>query len=101
MPCRPLELRQPFIFYLGHLPAFTDARLARVLQQQLTDPVQYADMFARGIDPDLDDPTQCKGFVVVYTSTACAGVFAVTSLGGSVDNDGGSPLFRMTLQGSC
>lgn len=57
---RPLELRQPFVFYLGHLPAFADARLARVLQQPLTEPVHFADMFARGIDPDLDDPTQCE-----------------------------------------
>jgi hypothetical protein len=30
-----------------------------VLQQQLSEPAYYADMFARGIDPDLDDPTQC------------------------------------------
>jgi len=58
--CRPLELRQPFVFYLGHLPAFTDARLSKVLQQQLTEPAHYAEMFARGIDPDLDDPAQCK-----------------------------------------
>jgi hypothetical protein len=57
---KPLELRHPFIFYLGHLPAFTDARLARVLQQQLTEPADYATIFARGIDPDLNDPSQCK-----------------------------------------
>lgn len=57
---RPLELRQPFIFYLGHLPAFADARLAGVLQEPLTEPAPYADLFARGIDPDLDDPTLCE-----------------------------------------
>lgn len=60
MLCRPLQLRQPFVFYLGHLPAFCDARLIKVLQQPLTEPAHYADMFARGIDPDLDDPTQCE-----------------------------------------
>lgn len=60
MPCRPLELRQPFIFYLGHLPAFSDARLAKVLHQQLKEPGCYADMFARGIDPDLDNPSNCE-----------------------------------------
>eukprot|EP00775_Hariotina_reticulata_P001554 gene1554-1894_t len=58
---KPLELRHPFIFYLGHLPAFTDARVARVLQQQLTGPAAYATMFARGIDPDLNDPSQWTG----------------------------------------
>lgn len=52
--------RHPFIFYVGHLPAFTDARLARVLQQQLIQPAHFAVMFARGIDPDLEDPTQCE-----------------------------------------
>uniref|UniRef100_A0A383VXG0 Sulfatase-modifying factor enzyme-like domain-containing protein n=1 Tax=Tetradesmus obliquus TaxID=3088 RepID=A0A383VXG0_TETOB len=56
---QPLALRHPFIFYLGHLPAFTDARLARVLGQDLTEPQGFAVTFARGIDPDLDDPSKC------------------------------------------
>jgi hypothetical protein len=57
---QPLALRHPFIFYLGHLPAFSDARLARVLGQELTEPRGFAVTFARGIDPDLQDPTKCK-----------------------------------------
>jgi hypothetical protein len=57
---QPLALRHPFIFYLGHLPAFTDARLARVLGQGLTEPRGFAVTFARGIDPDLQDPTKCE-----------------------------------------
>jgi hypothetical protein len=57
---QPLALRHPFIFYLGHLPAFTDSRLARVLGQELTEPQDFAVTFARGIDPDLDDPTRCE-----------------------------------------
>lgn len=57
---KPLSLRHPFIFYLGHLPAFTDARLARVLRQGLTEPQGFAVTFARGIDPDLDNPLKCE-----------------------------------------
>ncbi|KAF6253337.1 hypothetical protein COO60DRAFT_1547347 [Scenedesmus sp. NREL 46B-D3] len=56
---QPLALRHPFIFYLGHLPAFTEARLAGVLGQELTEPQDFAVTFARGIDPDLEDPNNC------------------------------------------
>ncbi|CAO3589920.1 unnamed protein product [Absidia cylindrospora] len=73
---RPIALRHPFIFYLGHIPAFLDIMLTRhqadqemaMMENQfspqgktpLTEPAAYADIFERGIDPDMDDPTQCN-----------------------------------------
>eukprot|EP00172_Hildenbrandia_rubra_P001464 Plantae.Rhodophyta-Hildenbrandia_rubra.ctg20133.p1 GENE.Plantae.Rhodophyta-Hildenbrandia_rubra.ctg20133~~Plantae.Rhodophyta-Hildenbrandia_rubra.ctg20133.p1 ORF type:complete len:466 (-),score=62.31 Plantae.Rhodophyta-Hildenbrandia_rubra.ctg20133:878-2275(-) len=48
---RPILLRFPFIFYYGHLPAFT----SRVLHSQgfLKDSHNFEDMFERGMDPDI------------------------------------------------
>lgn len=73
---RPIDLRHPFIFYLGHTPAFLDIMLSRHQADQevsslehqrsssftssLTEPASFADIFERGIDPDMDDPTQCN-----------------------------------------
>ncbi|KAI8332910.1 hypothetical protein BC941DRAFT_402124 [Chlamydoabsidia padenii] len=72
---RPIALRHPFIFYLGHIPAFLDIMLSRHQADQelssveqsstsfscgLTEPTAFADIFERGIDPDMDDPTQCN-----------------------------------------
>ncbi|KAJ3333222.1 hypothetical protein HDU76_010380 [Blyttiomyces sp. JEL0837] len=56
---RPIALRHPYIFYLGHLPAFMDIQLSRCLSLPLTPPENYAEIFERGIDPDLEDPTKC------------------------------------------
>ncbi len=48
---RPIQLRHPFVFYLGHLPAFAWNQLAvAVLGQPPTGP--WDDLFAFGIDPD-------------------------------------------------
>ncbi|KAI9313300.1 hypothetical protein BX666DRAFT_766228 [Dichotomocladium elegans] len=61
---RPIALRHPFIFYLGHIPAFIDIQMSRNKADQgifpgsgLTEPAVYADIFERGIDPDMEDPT--------------------------------------------
>ncbi|KAI9485402.1 MAG: hypothetical protein EXX96DRAFT_544974 [Benjaminiella poitrasii] len=62
---RPIALRHPFIFYLGHIPGFLDIQMSRHQVDKelgntgLTEPKQFADIFERGIDPDMDDPTQC------------------------------------------
>lgn len=58
---RPIALRHPFIFYLGHIPCFLDLQLSRhdVDGLGLTEPAQFSEIFERGIDPDMDDPTQC------------------------------------------
>jgi ergothioneine biosynthesis protein EgtB len=53
---RPIRLRQPFLFYLGHLPAFAWNHLGlRVLGKTPFHPA-FDDLFARGIDP-LDTST--------------------------------------------
>lgn len=63
---RPLALRHPFIFYLGHIPSFLDIQLSRhqvdkeLGATDLTEPRSFAELFERGIDPDMDDPTQCN-----------------------------------------
>lgn len=55
---RPIHLRNPFIFYLGHLPSFTWATLSKL---HSLPPVHstYDQLFVRGIDPDVEDPTKC------------------------------------------
>lgn len=63
---RPIALRHPFIFYLGHIPSFLDIQLSRhhvdkeLGATDLTEPQSFADIFERGIDPDMDDPSQCN-----------------------------------------
>jgi ergothioneine biosynthesis protein EgtB len=51
LAAQPIALRQPFIFYLGHLPAFAWNQVGRgVLGRPSVDPA-LDDLFARGIDP--------------------------------------------------
>lgn len=57
---RPIALRHFFIFYIGHIPAFLDIQLSRALKEPYTEPAEYADIFERGIDPDMDDPSVCN-----------------------------------------
>ncbi|TPX50113.1 hypothetical protein SeLEV6574_g01073 [Synchytrium endobioticum] len=56
---KPIELRHPFIFYFGHLPAFVDIQLSRALNEPCTEPTYYTTIFERGIDPDIEDPSKC------------------------------------------
>lgn len=57
---KPIDLRNPCIFYIGHIPAFLDLQLSRATNAALTGPGQsYQEIFQRGIDPDVDDPSQC------------------------------------------
>jgi ergothioneine biosynthesis protein EgtB len=56
---RPVALRHPFIFYIGHLPAFAWIHvLTGVLGRPPAD-AAYDELFSRGIDPDVDDPARC------------------------------------------
>jgi ergothioneine biosynthesis protein EgtB len=51
---RPISLRNPIVFYEGHLPAFSViAFLRRGLDAPAIDP-RLEDLFARGIDPDSE-----------------------------------------------
>lgn len=56
---KPISLRQPFVFYLGHLPAFTANTLFQNVKPRPQTNAYYDDMFSRGIDPDVEDPTKC------------------------------------------
>jgi hypothetical protein len=55
---QPILLRHPFIFYLGHIPAFLDLHLHRSLGIPLSHPT-FSTLFERGMDPDVDDPSSC------------------------------------------
>ncbi|KAK4702985.1 L-histidine Nalpha-methyltransferase / hercynylcysteine S-oxide synthase, partial [Phenoliferia sp. Uapishka_3] len=46
------------LFYLGHIPAFAGIHLCRYFGEAPIEPAQFADIFERGIDPDIADPTQ-------------------------------------------
>ncbi|KAJ3161655.1 hypothetical protein HDU86_006425 [Geranomyces michiganensis] len=51
---RPISLRHPYIFYMGHIPAFLDIQLSRATDTPLTHPQHYAQIFERGIDPCME-----------------------------------------------
>lgn len=55
----PIELRHPYIFYVGHIPAFCDILLSRCLDQPFTPPDLYPKIFERGIDPVVENPDEC------------------------------------------
>jgi ergothioneine biosynthesis protein EgtB len=56
---RPIALRHPFIFYVGHLPAFAWNHVCRRLLDRPAFEPRLDEIFDRGIDPDVDDPTRC------------------------------------------
>jgi ergothioneine biosynthesis protein EgtB len=54
MLSKPIALRHPFIFYVGHLPAFAWNQICRgVLGWKSFNP-QFDELFSRGIDPDVE-----------------------------------------------
>ena len=55
LSARPIRLRQPFVFYLGHLPAFAWNQVCRgVLGCPSLHP-DFDALFERGIDPEDED----------------------------------------------
>ncbi|OQS01863.1 hypothetical protein THRCLA_05694 [Thraustotheca clavata] len=56
---KPIALRNPFLFYLGHLPSFLDIQVSKCLELELTEPAYFAEIFERGIDPDMEDSNKC------------------------------------------
>ncbi len=54
LQARPIGLRHPFLFYLGHLPAFAWNQISGVLGAGPLDP-EFDRLFERGIDPADDD----------------------------------------------
>jgi ergothioneine biosynthesis protein EgtB len=58
MLTRPIPLRHPFIFYVGHLPAFAWNHICRGVLGRASFQPYFDEIFDRGIDPDVDDPTK-------------------------------------------
>jgi len=56
---KPIKLRNACIFYLGHIPTFLDIQLTKATNLPPCEPSDYRRIFERGIDPDVDDPSQC------------------------------------------
>jgi hypothetical protein len=56
---KPIKLRNECIFYLGHIPTFLDIHIARATSGKPSDPAYFWKIFERGVDPDVEDPTQC------------------------------------------
>ncbi|KAI0648157.1 hypothetical protein C8Q79DRAFT_556266 [Trametes meyenii] len=56
---KPIDLRHICLFYCGHIPTFLSIHLSRLLKEPDTEPVEFKYIFERGIDPIVDDPTQC------------------------------------------
>lgn len=55
---KPIDLRHKCLFYLGHIPTFLDIHLTRALKGQHTEPEHFKDIFERGIDPHVEDPSK-------------------------------------------
>ncbi|KAG9245205.1 C-type lectin protein [Calycina marina] len=56
---KPIKLRNACIFYLGHIPTFLEMQLSKTTDLSPCEPFYYRKIFERGIDPDVDDPSQC------------------------------------------
>jgi len=56
---KPIKLRNECIFYLGHIPTFLDIHIARATGKKPSDPAYFWNIFERGVDPDVEDPTRC------------------------------------------
>lgn len=56
---KPINLRNCYLFYLGHIPTFLDIHLARATDGLPSEPSSYRNIFQRGIDPDVDNPEYC------------------------------------------
>ncbi|EGG01896.1 uncharacterized protein MELLADRAFT_110519 [Melampsora larici-populina 98AG31] len=57
---KPIDLRHICLFYFGHIPVFADIHLSRYFSEPYSEPKRFSEIFERGIDPDMDDPTICN-----------------------------------------
>jgi len=60
---RPIALRNPIVFYEGHLPAFCINTLIKLALRQEGIDERLEILFARGIDPDSEDAVKDPGSV--------------------------------------
>ena len=51
---QPIAWRHPFIFYVGHLPTFAWNQICQGMLKRSSLNPRFDDIFARGIDPDVD-----------------------------------------------
>ena len=51
---RPIVWRHPFIFYVGHLPAFSWNQICGAILNWKSFNPYFGDLFCRGMDPDVD-----------------------------------------------
>jgi gamma-glutamyl hercynylcysteine S-oxide synthase len=51
---QPIFWRHPFIFYVGHLPAFSWIQVSGAIATSKSFNAYFDDLFCRGIDPDVD-----------------------------------------------
>src|ERR1043166_9660930 len=54
MDSQPIVWRHPFIFYVGHLPAFSWNQICGGILEWKSFNRYFDDLFCRGIDPDVD-----------------------------------------------
>jgi gamma-glutamyl hercynylcysteine S-oxide synthase len=74
---RPIALRNPIVFYEGHLPAFSVNTLIKLALQRPGIDESYEVLFARGIDPDSVDAV--KSPTDVWPSRACVQEYGVAA----------------------
>src|ERR1041384_2689138 len=51
---KPIVWRHPFIFYVGHLPAFAWNQICGSILKWKSRSAHFDDLFCRGMDPDVD-----------------------------------------------
>ncbi|KAF6760178.1 DUF323 domain-containing protein [Ephemerocybe angulata] len=56
---KPIDLRHKCLFYIGHIPTFLDMLLSKSIGGSPSEPAHFWNIFERGIDPHVDDPTHC------------------------------------------
>jgi formylglycine-generating enzyme required for sulfatase activity len=65
---RPIQLRHPFVFYLGHLPSFMHNQVCNyILKENESFSPYFDEIFERGIDPIVENPSQCHKHSTVPT----------------------------------
>jgi hypothetical protein len=58
---QPIPLRHPFVFYEGHIPAFSFNTLVKAALGGASIDPELEGLFARGIDPPTDGATASSG----------------------------------------
>lgn len=80
-PCytsRPIALRNPVVFYEGHLPGFSVNTLIKKGLGRSGVDARLEDIFARGIDPDSVDRASPRGGVSAWPSREVVRRFAAS-----------------------